>query len=124
MARAARPLEGYRVLVVEDDYFVAKDLVDILESAGAEVFGPIGWLDEAMAFVEKNASRLDAAVLDINLHGIKDYSVADFLISRSVRVAFATGYGSDGVDEKYAGHPRCEKPFNPSALVAALTGEG
>jgi CheY-like chemotaxis protein len=123
MARAARPLEGYRILVVEDDYFVAKELVDILESAGAEVVGPIGWLDEAIAFLEQETERLDAAVLDINLHGEKAYSVADFLIARSVRVAFATGYGADGLEEKYAGYPRCEKPFNRSALVAALAGK-
>jgi CheY-like chemotaxis protein len=120
MSRADRPLEGYRVLVVEDDYLVAKDLVDTLESAGAEVRGPFGWRDEAIAFVRENAEELDAAILDVNLHGEKDYSVADFLIARSVRVAFATGYGADGLDEKYAGYPRCEKPFNLDALLLGL----
>ena len=42
-------------------------MVEFLEEAGALVVGPIGWIDEAVAFLEKDAEKLDGAVLDINL---------------------------------------------------------
>ena len=35
-----RPLESQRILVVEDDPFIALDLQSILETAGATVVGP------------------------------------------------------------------------------------
>ena len=120
MSSDAAPLEGRRILVVEDDYLIAQVLVGFLEDAGANVAGPIGRLEEAVAFVEKDTQTLDGAVLDINLHGKKSYPIADALISRSVRFVFTTGYAAGVIEGKYAQYPRCEKPFNGNAIVAAL----
>ncbi len=121
MAQKRAPLENLRILVVEDDYLVARAMVESLEGAGAEVLGPIGWIDEAVAFLESYADRLDAAVLDINLHGQRSDRVADALIARSVRLIFATGYGVGVTEGRYGKVPRFEKPFNLSAVIAALT---
>lgn len=123
MAQEAAALAGLRILVVEDDYLVAQVLVDFLEDAGAEVVGPIGWTEEAVAFLTEDGQRLDRAVLDINLHGTKSYPVADALIARSVRFVFTTGYGVGVIDGKYAQYPRCEKPFSQGAVIAALAGD-
>jgi len=120
MAAGPAVLEGRRILIVEDDYLVAQVLVDLLTDAGAEVVGPIGWVDEAVAFVEEGSLKLDAAVLDINLHGSKSYPVADALDAQSVSFVFASGYGASVIEAKYRHHPRCEKPFNQPALIAAL----
>ena len=122
MAHETAGLEGRRILVVEDDYLLAQLLVDVLEEAGARVVGPIGWMEEAVAFVEGNTERLDAAVLDINLHGARSYPVADALALVSVRFVFTTGYGAGSIESRYSHHPRCEKPFDESALIAALAG--
>lgn len=35
-------LKGRRILVIEDDYWVAQLLVELLANAGAEVIGPFG----------------------------------------------------------------------------------
>ena len=43
------PLNGVRVLVVEDDPLMAMDLEDTLAEAGAVVVGLCQTLDEAMA---------------------------------------------------------------------------
>jgi CheY-like chemotaxis protein len=96
MVSGTANLEGRHILVVEDDYLVAQVLVDLLEDAGAEVIGPIGWIDEAIALIEDGSQKLDGAVLDINLHGKKSYPVADALAARSVGFVFATGYGPTG----------------------------
>jgi len=120
MTNGAAALGGLRVLVVEDDYFVAQVLVDLLEDVGAVVIGPIGWVDEALALIADGTDRFDGAVLDVNLHGSKSYPIADALTARSIKFIFATGYGADALDEPYRHCPRCEKPFDQTALVAAF----
>ena len=118
------PLEGRRILVVEDDYMVAEILVALLKDAGADVVGPIGWLDEALACVIADKAEFDSAVLDINLHGRMSYPVADALVARAINFVFATGYGAAEIDRAYRDHPRCEKPFNQKKLIAALKAVG
>jgi len=54
-----------RVLIVEDEYFLADDLKKALQSEGAEIIGPISELPEAIIQVDQD--RFDAAVIDINL---------------------------------------------------------
>jgi CheY-like chemotaxis protein len=116
----AAPFTGRRILVIEDDYLVAQLLVELLEDAGAEVVGPAGWLEEAIELIEREGQTLDAAVLDVNLHGKRSYPIADALIRHSVGFLFATGYGAGVIDSKYQSHPRCEKPFHTDALLTAL----
>jgi CheY-like chemotaxis protein len=120
MVTGAATFEGRRILIVEDDYIIAQVLVDLFETAGAQVIGPAGRIDEAIALIEGDRQQIDAAVLDINLHGKKSYPVADALAARSVKFVFATGYDSGVIEDKYRGYPRCEKPFSWPALVAAL----
>ena len=122
MAAETSILSGRRILVVEDDYLVAQLLVDLLQDAGAEVIGPIGHVDEAIAFIEGNSEKFDGAVLDVNLHGKKSYPIADALAARSVEFVFTTGYDAGVLEGKYAHYPRCEKPFNQPALIAVLAG--
>jgi CheY-like chemotaxis protein len=112
-------LSGYRVLVVEDEYFIADDLRSALERCSAEVVGPVGRLAEAAALLDGDP-RIDLAVLDIDLHGEKTYSLADILRRRGVPVVFATGYGADAIPAAYAAVPRWEKPYRYETLLAAL----
>ncbi|HEY1932658.1 MAG TPA: response regulator [Acetobacteraceae bacterium] len=113
-------LEGLRILVVEDDYLVAQIVCAMLEDAGATIVGPIGWAREALAFIETGATPFDRAILDIDLHGVKSYPLADALARRNIRFAFATGYGGGALDPAYREFPRCEKPFNERALIGVL----
>ena len=93
----AKQLVGRRVLIVEDDFFIAMDMADLLRSHGADVLGPVGRVNQAVAFVAANAGGLDAVVLDMNLHGLKSYPVADALIEVAAvpvrRVIDTTGDG-------------------------------
>jgi hypothetical protein len=56
-----------RILIVEDEYYLAADLAEALAARGAEILGPIGTLDEALQAIA--ADRPDQAVLDVNLRG-------------------------------------------------------
>jgi CheY-like chemotaxis protein len=116
----AGSLAGCRVLVIEDDFLVGQVILDMLEDEGAEVLGPIGAVDEAVAFVADQATMFDLVVLDLNLRGTKSYAVADALVRHNIPFIFMSGYGKDALDEAYRNYPHCIKPVTRADLVTAL----
>lgn len=113
-------LRDCRILVVEDEYLLADDLCHALEQAGAVVLGPVPGVEEALALIETEP-RIDAAVLDVNLRGDMVFPVADALRDRNVPFAFATGYDRWILPDRFAAHPRIEKPFRTDKLATKLT---
>ena len=118
-ARHHPGLTGRRVLLVEDDYFVADVLCQELESAGAEVVGPASDVAAALALIEAEPA-IGGAVLDVHLGGEMVWPVADVLLARGVPVVFATGYDASAIPARYAGVGRCEKPVEPARIARAL----
>lgn len=116
-----KALGDKRILLVEDEYFVAHDIARFLEFHGATVIGPAGTLDAAFAHAREEA--LDAAVLDVNLRNQLVYPVADLLIEKRVPVVFVTGYDELLMQRAYLGLPRCTKPLNKEALLRLLVRE-
>ncbi|WP_046865935.1 response regulator [Microvirga massiliensis] len=116
---ANKSLAHRRVLVVEDEYFLADDMAHSLQKLGAEVVGPVPTRDKALGLLE-SGERIDAAVLDINLRGETVFPVADTLIRQGVPFVFATGYDQSAVPAAYKGVPRWEKPFRPDELAKML----
>jgi CheY-like chemotaxis protein len=117
-------LKGRCLLVVEDEYLIAADLRDSLESLGVEVIGPAASVQEALSLVESNSDRLDGAVLDINLRNERVYPVADVLTERGVPFVFTTGYDAVALPNFYTYAPRCEKPIDKAQLVRWLSNTG
>jgi CheY-like chemotaxis protein len=107
-----------RILVVEDEMLVAMNIEDMLLELGHEVAGLASRLGPALALARE--SRFDAAMLDVNLAGEPSFPVADLLIDRGVPFLFATGYGRQGIEEKYRGYPMLQKPFRAVELGEAL----
>src|SRR5215469_9691180 len=99
----AQPLEGVRVLVVEDDFLVSLLFEDVLTSAGCVVLGPVPRLADALDAAAKE--HCDVAVLDVNLAGEWVYPVAAVLVGKNVPIVFVTGYGSDTIPREYSGQP-------------------
>ena len=58
---------GKRVLITEDEFFLALCLGQVLEEQGYAVIGPAGDVEEALELIEKG--QLSGAILDINLNG-------------------------------------------------------
>lgn len=111
-------LRGKAVLVVEDEYFIAQDLRAALEAAGAIVVGPVADPDAALTLV--SGTPVDAAMLDINLLGAINFSVADRLAAQGIPFVFATGYETATVPAGHAGVPLWRKPYDAQEVVAAL----
>ncbi|WP_407123507.1 response regulator [Bradyrhizobium sp. STM 3561] len=104
-----------RVLIVEDEYFLATDLEEALRSEGAEIVGPICEFSQALAQV--NQDGFDAAVIDINLRGQSAYPIADKLIEQRIPFVFATGYNREVLPDRYWEVKRFEKPYDASAIA-------
>jgi CheY-like chemotaxis protein len=112
------PLQGRRVLVVEDQYLLATDVCEWLQGAGASVVGPVPDSDQACALIEREA--LDTAVVDINLGEGPTYDVASRLAERRVPFLFATGYDRGAIPDEFQSRPRLEKPFKGTDLIEAV----
>lgn len=109
---------GRRVLVVEDEYFIAQDVVDALQNAGATVLGPYAGEADALRTIEGNAP--DLAVLDINLRGQVNFALAERLRQLRIPFVFATGYETSSIPAALKDVPIWTKPFETDALVTAL----
>jgi len=108
-----------KVLVVEDEYFIVKELARLLEARGAEIVGPASSVERAIELV-RQAEHLDGAVLDMNLHGEMVFPVADALTARGVPFVFVTGYESSAIPPRYAHVVRCQKPLELRNVETAL----
>lgn len=109
-------LHEKKVLVVEDEYFMAKELQDYIISLGACVLGPVATVEQALL----QANCADAAVLDINLGGRVVFPVADRLLERSVPIVFFTGYDRNVVPARMSHISVLSKPAKRSSVIEAL----
>lgn len=105
------------VLIVEDDVFLALDLERVLDDAGCSVIGPAPSVERALARIDD--TRLDAALLDVNLGQELVFPVADRLCAEDVPFIFVTGDPSK-VPERHWTRPIVTKPFLEPALLEAL----
>jgi CheY-like chemotaxis protein len=108
------PLQGLRVLVVEDEGPIALMIEDMLQDMGCVVVGSAASVGEAQKLVAHGG--FDFALLDMNLGGAKGESVADALAAAKIPFVFASGYGLAGVPPHLQGRPVLPKPFLISDL--------
>jgi CheY-like chemotaxis protein len=114
-------LAGRRVLVVEDEPFIAMTLEDMLTDFGCVVAGSVSQVSDALAVIERG--EMDAAVLDVNLGAQKIDPVADELARRGFPFVFTTGYGRNGVPAPHNKRGVVQKPFRAEELANALAQE-
>lgn len=113
------PADRLRVLVIEDEALVAMFVEDTLTEMGHEVGAIASRLEVALEVAR--TGTFDLAIIDVNLGGQPSYPIADVLKERGIPFVFATGYGSSGLDPKFAGTPVLTKPFAMAHLQKILT---
>jgi CheY-like chemotaxis protein len=106
----ADDLSGLRILVVEDDFLIARDIKEAIERLGGRVVGPIGRLEQAQDLARRTV--FDAAILDVKLDGDVTFPLAEELLMRGVPIVLATGYDLVSLPEKFQGVPHLRKPFD------------
>jgi DNA-binding response OmpR family regulator len=120
-ASAAVVLSGLRVMVVEDEPLISMMIEETLLDSGCVVVGPFSDVPGALAATRTEA--FDAAVLDVNLAGVRVYPVAEAISARSIPVLLLSGYGQDAVPDSHPEWTACAKPFRGHELINALVDQ-
>lgn len=116
MANARR-----RVLLVEDEAMLRMLLEDMVEDLGYELAGSAASLDEATRLVA-TVAEIEAAIVDVNLGGVASFPIADELRARRIPFLFSTGYGTDGIPERFRDVQLLGKPYRRDDIHRAIEG--
>ena len=109
-------MRGKRILIVEDDAFIALDLEDVFEAAGFKVVGIAASVDAALEIIDSNP--IDVAVLDYNLGVETSLDIAHRLDAMGVPFLFLSGQTRTVVLDDADVQPIVlNKPFVPAHLV-------
>ena len=114
----ARPGARPRVLVVEDEAFVAMEIAQVLDAGGFDVAGPVGGVAAALELVKRLGC--DAAVLDINLGRETSELVALELTKYGTPFVTLSGYSREQHPAAFGGAPALAKPLQPRCLIAEV----
>lgn len=107
------------VMVVEDEFFVALDIEDVLTGMGYEMAGPYPTVREAKDGL--SAQTPACAILDVRLKDGDVFPVADALHTACVPIVFHSGHADDNeLTRRYPTALICSKPSSPSSLQAAI----
>ena len=106
------------VLLIEDEALIRMMIADMLVELGHSVGGEANDLQSGLLLA--STPDVDAAILDIQLGDNSSVPIAEALQSKSVPFAFASGYGADGVPERFRNYPVLQKPFTIEELDRCL----
>ena len=108
----------HRILIVEDEPFIALTLEDMLDELGFGLAGTVSQVADALDMIGREP--VDCALLDVNLGAEKIDPVADLLAAKGCPFIFTTGYGRSGIPNAHAGRPVLQKPFRMDDLAETL----
>lgn len=111
-----------QVLILEDEPIIGFALEDMLLSLGCQEVVVANHLEEAEEAVR--SSSIEAAILDVNIHGKRSYPVADMLADLELPYVFATGYGDTEHPERHRSAPTVTKPYSSDDIARALAAAG
>lgn len=122
MVDARRPLRDHpRILVVEDEFFVAMDLAEILETQGYAVLGPVASVAQALELLRHE--KPDGAVLDVVLRGGERVTpVARVLAAMDVPFMLASAQEPEHLAQEtvLTGAVNLGKPLTPDTLAKGV----
>lgn len=104
-----------RVLVVEDEFLIARELAAAFEDRGAIVIGPCATTEDAT--LQLGACSPTLAVIDINLGKGKSFEVPRLLVERGIPFAFVTGYDHCVIPHEYFSIPFYQRPMDTNAFA-------
>jgi DNA-binding response OmpR family regulator len=106
-----------RILILEDDPFIALDLQSILEADGHEVVGVFDSIDDAYEHIEDN---FDYALLDVDVVGGKSFGIASALIERQIPFAFVSASSPGELPLALRQAAFIPKPFEEKAILESI----
>jgi CheY-like chemotaxis protein len=108
-----------RILILEDDPFIALDLQAIVEGQGHEVVGVFDALGAAQKQLDEG---FDFALLDIDVADGKSFGFAAVLIDRQIPFAFVSASQPDELPDHLQEASFIPKPFEEAAILRSISG--
>lgn len=113
------PLTGVKVLLVEDEAFIAMAIIDKLIEAGA------GTVEHALALAEAydtlKTQSFDVAILDLRLPDGNTDELAMKLTDEGTPIVFHSGHAEiDMLKARFPSAKICHKPCQHSEFVVAI----
>lgn len=110
------------ILLVEDEYFQAKEFAEAVKRHGGVPLGPFPDIVRAREAVV--AGGVDAAVLDVNLRGEWVFDLLPLLEDRNIPYCLATAYRTEMLPDRFHNAVIWEKPFDADLMVRRLLERG
>ena len=118
----SKRIDEARILIVEDNEFLAVDLDMTLTSCG---YAPSVVPTVAAALMQIERREVDAAVLDVSLFdGEPVYRVADALVAADIPFVFLTGRARHHLPPRFKSARLLAKPYRLPELLAFLEEAG
>ena len=111
-------LTGHRILVVEDEFYLATDTARAIRGAGAEVIGPCA--QTVAALKELDVTEPTGAIIDIDLAAGRSYLLARTLRERGIPFVFVSGYDDEAIPAEFEDVRRLQKPVELRRAVNLL----
>lgn len=118
MLAQPRPLEGRKILIVEDEPTIALSLASAVAHAGGVAVGPTATVAASFALMADQA--LDGALLDIRLRGETSFPLADVLAVLGIPFVFVSGLSSALMPYTHRDRPLFDKPYEEHDVIATL----
>jgi DNA-binding response OmpR family regulator len=111
--------QDLRVIIVEDNFLLARRLAELIEGAGFSVAGLAGNPEAAVELIERR--DFDVALLDVMLGSRSVKDVALRLHAEGRPIVFLSGYNDlEMLPPELRSVPRLAKPVEPSLLLRAI----
>ncbi|WP_230533451.1 response regulator [Microvirga roseola] len=107
-----------RILILEDDPFIALDLQMILEGEGHEIVGVFDSINETYEHLEDD---FEYALLDIDVVGGKSFGIAAELAERNIPFAFVSASQPNDLPQSLRKALFIPKPFEETSIIRSVT---
>ncbi|MGV2186584.1 response regulator [Rhizobium rhizogenes] len=109
---------GKRLLIVEDEYFLAEETRQTMRELGAVLVDPDARIENALELIEDE--KVDAVILDIHLDSEVAFPVMTTLDARRLPYVFAINHAPTA---DFSGFVLCNKAIEIEYIAKALFGE-
>ncbi|BDX04920.1 HWE histidine kinase domain-containing protein [Planctobacterium marinum] len=106
------------ILVLEDNFLIASDTVQILENAGVKKVSRAANINEANSVFDNS---VELALLDVNLGVESSLPFARMMADSGIPFIFTTGYGQfEQITQEFPSVQIIQKPYDDKMLITAI----
>ena len=114
-------IEHHSILIIEDEFLIARDLSRIVEQMGYSVCGVVGNADAAIYIAASQKPSLlhaDLQLADGQFSGVR--AAEQIALSADIPVVFVTAYPNMAIESGVKSPLIVRKPFHPASVAHAV----